>query len=334
MIKKFFALIIIFVALLIFCIVSLAITFLNKSDVGVGKEPCESVTVSFEEDSFCLLLSGRDKVSGLSDVIMLAIFDKKEKTACVLQIPRDTYADYGNSEYKKINGIFSSLGDVGALEFFEESFGIRIDGYLSIDLEGFRAIVDAIGGVDMTLDKPLKYSDPSQGLYIDLKAGEQTLDGARAEMLVRYRSGYARGDLDRLDTQKQFLSAFLLSVKKKINPLNIYSVASSALPYIRTDMSAGDMLSLALNVITVDCEKVCFVTLPGEDARSEVSGASFYVLSAPSVSELLTSYFSKIQEEPYEFDKDRYFLHPSLESFRKIYAKRVDSEVLFAEELK
>jgi LCP family protein required for cell wall assembly len=203
------------------------------------------------ERPFCVLIIGKDKTSALADVIMLASFDKVEEKACILQIPRDTYADYGSS-YCKINGALKALGEEGMRLFLEDALGVEIDGYISMELDGFCALVDSIGGVEINVPKRLKYSDPEQNLYIDLPAGVRTLNGKQAEMLVRYRSGYVRGDLDRLDMQKRFLAAFFLQLKEKITPFNVYSIASSALPYLKTDISAASLVGLALNIIVLD----------------------------------------------------------------------------------
>ena len=185
--------------------------------------------------------------------------------------------------------------------------------------------------MEINVERRLKYSDPTQGLYIDLPAGKQILNGKQAEMLVRYRSGYAHGDLDRLDIQKRFLAAFFLRLKEKITPFSIYSIASSALPYLKTNISAGELVSLGLDVVLMQSGDISIATLPGEDAISEISGGSFYVLSAPSTAELLEIYFGA---EDGGFDKKRCFLHPSLQRFDKIYHKRVENRVFSANELK
>ena len=322
---------IIFLTVVLIITVILTVASNKNSEKENGENGQISASVDKNDDRFCVLIFGKDKVSGLSDVIMLASFDAENKNACVLQIPRDTYAEYENSEYRKINGVLRALGEEGACSFFEESFGIEIDGFVSIDLKGFRAMVDAMGGVEMNVPRDLKYSDPGQGLYIDLKAGKQLLNGSQSEMLVRYRSGYTRGDLDRLDMQKRFLAAFFVSLKEKITPFNIYSVANSALPYVKTNISVAKMLSLSLNVITLDEENVCIATASGEDAVSEVSGASFYVISAQGVSRVTEKYFT---QNGRGFDSEERFLHPSLESFRKIYAKKDENELFLISDLK
>ncbi|MBO7302857.1 MAG: LCP family protein [Clostridia bacterium] len=277
-----------------------------------------------------VLLLGADEQAGLCDVIMLVNVNFTDGAATVIQIPRDTYAEYGSS-YFKINGIVKALGEEGACNFFESSMGITLDGYISLELEGFRALVDSMGGVDMNVEKPLRYSDPEQGLYIDLPAGRRTLNGREAEMLVRYRSGYARGDLDRLDAQKKFLAAFFISLREKVTPFNAYSVVSGALPYLSTDISPSELVSMGLSVVTSENESVRLATLPGEDAISEISGASFYVASASSASALLEDNFGARAES---FDTEGVFLHPSLDSFRRIYRKNAENEIFSLDELK
>ena len=282
------------------------------------------------ERPLCVLIIGRDKISYLADVIMLVSFDKQSGRTCVLQIPRDTYAEYGSS-YCKINGMLKTLGEDGMCSFFEETMDIEIDGYISLELEGFRALVDSIGGVTVNVPRNLEYSDPQQNLYINLSEGVQILNGNQAEMLVRYRSGYARGDLDRLDMQKRFLAAFFIQLKEKITPLSIYSIAGSAIPFLKTDISPTDLVSIGLKIINVDSSDIRIATLAGEDAVSQISGGSFYVISAPSACEMFETYFGA---DGREFDKNGYFLHPSLDSFQKIYQKRVENRVFLASELK
>lgn len=308
------------------------------TSIGVGhllsdRADAELVDASVqkEDDIFSLMVVGKDRVSSLADVIMLVSFNRTDDTICVLQIPRDTYADYGNDNYYKVNGALRTLGADGMCDFFERSFGIHLNGYISLDLEGFRNAVDAVGGVEVTIEKDLKYNDPSQGLYINLSKGRQVLDGKKAEMLVRYRSGYARGDLDRLDTQKRFLMEMFLGLKREVNLLNAYELANTVLPYIETDVNASELISVALSGIFVDDEDICFATLPGEAAVSDISGGSFFVMSKPSSKELVSRYFLTTDTE---FDRNGAFLHTGLKKFKEIYCSDAENDPFFIKDLK
>jgi LCP family protein required for cell wall assembly len=260
---------------------------------------------------------GRDRAAGLADVMMLVSLDTARKSICVAQIPRDTYAEYGDLSHSKLNAALKLLGGERALcDYLSGVFGVSIDGYLSMDLDGFRHIVDAVGGVEIELDRDLFYSDPYQGLYIDLKKGKQVLDGRAAEMLVRYRSGYAGGDVDRLDVQKLFLSALFAQLKQSVNADNAYGLVNSLTPYVDTDLGVMTAVALGLEALSVDSSELYMLTLPGGAAVSPKSGASYYVIAAEATREVMERYFSS---EDVSFDPRRLLEHPSYAEFGEIY---------------
>ena len=297
----------------ILLIIGLALIFSDGSDIEESTE-----TAKGAEAPFSLLILGKDKVSGLTDVMMLASFDIENGRICVVQIPRDTYAEF-SKEHKKLNTATKVLGSEKKLcDFLSSSLGVSIDGYVSLELEGFRKAVDAIGGVEIELDRTLYYNDPSQDLYIYLQKGKQVLDGKKAEMLVRYRSGYVRGDLDRLDMQKRFLAALFEKMKASVNISNAYELASSVFPYMDTDISLPVFVALGLKALKLESSDIELVTLPGEDARAGNGGASYYVLSAQPTRRIFEEYFVVKSEQ---IDPKRLFEHPSNEKFREIYAR-------------
>ncbi len=278
---------------------------------------------------FCVLVLGKDRASGLCDVIMLVSIDRSKDSICVMQIPRDTYALYGNGDHRKLNAAVKLLGGEEAFcTFLRESLEVGIDGYVSLELDSFRKIVDSIGGVEIELTKNFYYEDPEQDLYIYLQKGKQTLDGEKAEMLVRYRSGYARGDLDRLDVQKLFMASLFEKFRSKVNLLNAYSVASEILPYLESNVGAVMLTSVGLAALKIDMANMAFLTLPGEDAISEKSGASFYVMSVDPTNKVLKKYFGKRTEE---IDKNKSFLHSSYKNFCDIYYREEEASLTFAD---
>ena len=276
----------------------------------------------------CILVLGKDKASGLFDVVMLVSFDTKDASACVMQIPRDTYAEYTQKSYKKINAAPRTLGEDGFCEFLSESLGVNITGYISFELDAFGKAVDLIGGVEMTLPRALDYNDPEQGLYIHLPAGKQVLDGEKAQMLVRFRKGYVRGDLDRLDVQKQFMAAFFCKVKDTVNILNAYRFVNELFPCVKTDMSATSLVSLGLKALSVKPQGVGFVTLPGEDAKD--GGSSYYVMSREATDEIVGKYFGKADGQ---IDPNGLFLNEKSAKFTAIYNKRYEYSLMFADEI-
>lgn len=308
--KKYTVIIISAAVALLLC-VCIAVSVWNRA----GEEPSESVGKATEEP-FCLLVLGEDRISGSTDVMMLVSFDRANDRICVMQIPRDTYADYGNSAHKKLNSARVLLGGEEALcEFLGDALGVDIDGYLSMDLDGFGAAVDAVGGVEMELDKTLYYNDPAQGLHIYLKKGRQTLDGDKAEMLVRYRSGYADGDLGRLDMQKSFLKALFMKLKSTVKVTNAYSIARQVLPYVKTDVELGRAVSLGLEALKLETEDIVFITLPGGEATGN-GGGSYYVMDAVESEKIIEEYFT---DGDISIDEKKAFRHPNNKDFLKIY---------------
>lgn len=268
------------------------------------------------EKPFTILVLGRDSAAGLSDALMLVRVDQMNKRAAVLQIPRDTYAEYTENSYKKINGAATALGGADKLcSFLSESFGIEINGYVSVDMDSLPYIVDSVGGVEIELDEPLVYNDPEQSLSINIPAGKQKLDGKTALHFLRYRSGYVRGDIGRIDAQKLFLTAFGQKIKT-LDTIKLASLASAVLPRIDTNVTLPQALSLAKTASEIPEENIVLVTLPGEETVAEKSRASYYSLSAPATSELLSKYFGRSDGT---FDKNGIFKNEKYGSFKEIY---------------
>ena len=314
-------------------LVTVVATLIFGNREGERQHSDTGTDVSKDADKpYCILVAGEDKISGLYDVIMLVSVDMSNERICVMQIPRDTYAEYTGRSYKKLNGAASSLGGAeGLREFLEQSLGVIIDGYLTLDLAAFRNIIDTLGGVEIELEKAIRYTDAEQGLFIDLPSGKQVLDGEKAEMLVRYRKGYADGDIGRLNAQKRFLAALFATLKQKVNSDNAYPLAESLIDGVGTDIGIATGVALGLKALSLDSGGLLLVTAPGEQTVAEKSGASYYVISAAATDRLLCEYFGK--SEAQEFDKSRLFSHPSYESFIAIYESVPEPYILSADDL-
>ena len=155
----------------------------SKTILGHNEE-----TVNKLDKMYCLLLG---ESQNLTDTIMLASYDPKTQEAALLSIPRDTYiGDNINnvSAYDKINAVYQyGVGLQDLLEDVRNLTGINVQYYLKVDTEALKALVDEIGGVYFDVPIDMHYTDRGQGLYIDLQAGYQLLDGDKAEQLVRFR---------------------------------------------------------------------------------------------------------------------------------------------------
>jgi len=139
----------------------------------------------------------RDGDVGRSDTLMLAAVDEEHGRAALLSIPRDTRIEVGSYGYDKINHAYAFGGHEMTLASVSALVGVPITHYIMVDTSSFERIVDAVGGVDIDVEKRMYYEDPwddGGGLVIDLQAGEQHMNGAQAIQYVRYRDG--AGDME------------------------------------------------------------------------------------------------------------------------------------------
>lgn len=320
-----------FFAICIVCGVILGTTSLPVTEAGVTGERSESLSVSVAAERMNILVAGTDRTSGLTDVIMLVSVDSAEKTVSIMQIPRDTYAKYTKNSYKKLNGAYGALGggrEVG--EWLSEALGVKIHRYLVLSPDALCSIVDSVGGVTVELDAPMYYSDPYQNLVISLPKGRQKLDGKAAEQFIRYREGYANGDLGRLDAQKVFLTALVEQISSDTSAIRLTRIFASVMGKTDTDLKISDISALSGAFSNIDRDRIFFVTAPGEALTAAKSGASYYALSAPAMEELLVSYFGA---EKGGFDKNRVFLNESYQSFTEVYRKYIPYSVKRASDM-
>ena len=165
---------------------------------------------------------------------------------------------------------FGKGGMTKLAEVVSDQLGIPVDYTVSVDLTGFEALVEAIGGVNFDVPINMDYDDPIQNLSIHFKKGVQYLNGADAMRVVRFRhnndgTGYGSEDLGRMQTQQKFLKAV---AKKMLTASNILTkiddYAKIFNQYVDTDLSVGNLAWLGTEVLKMGVDKIDFSTLPNE----------------------------------------------------------------------
>lgn len=301
---------------------AIALTYVTLSCV-LKPADAKGVTAEVNDKNVNVLVLGTDRQAGLCDVMMLVSIDRDANVVTAVQIPRDTYAQYTNGSYKKLNGAYNSLGGARATaDWLASAFDIRIDHYVCVGLDTVREIVDAMGGVDVDIPCDMVYSDAEQGLYIKLDAGIAHLDGEGAEQFLRFRYSYVGGDVARLDAHKIFLSALYKKAAQGITPAMLMRLCAAASD-VETDMALPDMLELGLCVKDMDGNSIFLVTLPGREAIAKESGASYYVLFADGARRIMQGYFGGGDA----FDANEYFLNKRYKSFEDIYFEECTPEI-------
>ncbi len=294
--------------------------------VGAEEPTDVPVTVSVQPRDRVtrILLLGCDRASGLADSILIVSINERKREASVLQIPRDTYAEYTERDYKKINGALSALGESGIKSFFSQALGVPIHHFAVVKLDLFCKMVDAVGGVDVDVPQNMEYHDPAQDLHISLESGKQHLDGKSAEHFVRYRAGYVNADLGRLDAQKLFLRAFAQKCRD-LTATDYFRLAGAALTGVQTDIGIGDAVRLGSLLRECDPEAVPMQTLAGQAVRGQ-SGAWYYVLNREGACRQIGELtYPEAPLTPADFDPDGLFDRVQNPQFHNVYTAAEDA---------
>lgn len=180
-----------------------------------------------------------------SDSIMLASIDPVTKKAHLFSILRDTYVKIPGEGEDRINTAITSGGPNLAMKTVSDLLGIPIQYYVYTDFKGFIALIDAVGGIDIDVEKDMKYSDSEDDhVYdINLKKGLQHLDGKTALQYVRFRHD-ALSDFSRTERQRKFLTAVAQKMQTTSSLIKLPRILNAIDPYIDTNLSVTDMLKL------------------------------------------------------------------------------------------
>lgn len=260
-----------------------------------------------KKDCCAVLLAGTDESGIRTDTLMVMYIDRANRNIRLLSIPRDTMVNRDNP-VPKINGAYyaNGAGEVGMdylMGYVKDVIGYRPDGYVLIDLNCFEDLVNLMGGVTFEVPMDMAYNDPSQDLFIDLKEGMQHLSGEQAMWLVRFRSGYAAADLQRVNVQRDFMKAALSQWKKPWNIFRVPAALSLLSKHTLTDMAWNNFSWLGFSVLLCGTDGLESDTLPGEGAY--VNGGAYFVEDRAAAAALVNEKYN-----PYEEEITAYDLHP------------------------
>lgn len=256
-----------------------------------SKRAVQEAAATVTEDTVVhVMLMGVDRRAddvGRSDTLMVASIDMDKERAALLSVPRDTRVPL-NGGYEKINHAYAYGGHKLTQESVESLLGVKIDHYILIDTKAFARIVDAIGGVDIDVEKRMYYEDPwddNGGLVIDLYPGEQHLDGDHAIQYVRYRDG--EGDIGRIARQQKFMRAVLAElITPELLP-RLPKLIGEIASALETDMSVPELLSFAKELKTLHANGLSAQMVPGRPAYIE--DVSYWIPDITDLRELLVS---------------------------------------------
>ncbi len=227
-------------------------------------------TLQAAENELTFLVLGvdrRESDTGRSDTLLLATVDPERKELSILSIPRDTRVKIEGYGYDKINHAYAYGGHELSRSTVEDLIGAGVDHYVLIDTHAFERIIDALGGIDLEVEKNMYYEDPwddDGGLVIDITKGQQHLDGEKAIQYVRYRD--AEGDIGRISRQQKFMRAVFDKVSSPGILIKLPGIVKEVSTAVESDLSIGQMISLLGMVKDVRENGVQTTMAPGRPA--------------------------------------------------------------------
>jgi LCP family protein required for cell wall assembly len=275
----------------------LYINSINKTINSVNTSEVENILAPIEssQEPVTILILGldtRDTLNdrGRADIIMLLYLDPEEITGSLLSIPRDTLVDIPDHGEDKINAAYAYGGEELMIMTINSFLGAEINHYVTLDFEGFIQLIDALGGIDITIERPLV--DPKTGA--NFSAGDHHLTGEQALSYTRSRSTEL-GDIGRIQRQQQLFKE-LLEQKLDIRYL-------SSVPYYfnilvdntRTDLDIITILSYSKSVLSFSSENFETSIIP---SRSDWIKDGTVSVQIPDVEEARAMWQRIISGEP------------------------------------
>lgn len=253
-----------------------------------------------KEDFYLILVGGMDNSGGGSDTNLLVALDAANHTIDVLSLPRDTLLNVSWS-VKKLNNACHHGGFDRTVQEVSNLLGIPVDFYVTVDLNAFVQLIDAIGGVTFNVPVDMDYDDPYQDLHIHFSAGEQLLSGADALKVIRWRqnndgTGYPTADIGRIATQQAFLKAAAKKALQLSNLSKLGEMAEIIHNNVSTDLELANILWLCEQAVVCGTENITFHTLPG-DGAGWYSGGSYYIADSEATLTLINSRFNPYTRE-------------------------------------
>lgn len=266
------------------------------SSLGIDPPPDNPETEAGQENwirakgRINILLLGTDqdlKTNSRTDTIILTSIDTVNKKVSLLSIPRDTRVNIPGFGENKIN----SANLLGGVDLVKESISglikVPIDYYVITNFEGFKGIVDTLGGVEIDVERNMKYR-VYDGM-IDLKKGLQRLDGEKALQYVRFRHDKL-GDITRTQRQQKFLAALAKEMMQAKTILKLPVLIPKLNEAVNTDLSITQMIGLAKEFSNYDLSTITVQTLPGNFV--DLNGASYWYVDEEKSHQVVMEVFA------------------------------------------
>ena len=204
-----------------------------------------------------------------ADAILLVSMENATGKVRILNIPRDTWVPMAQEKGEtRLSHVYAVGGAPLMVRTINQMFGISIHQYVVIDLDTFAKIIDAVGGIDIYVERDMDYDDPEAGLSIHMRQGYRHLDGVGAECYLRYRSDDL-GDLGRTQRQQKFVKAFYAKLLRVDTLPKVPQIADILKQNVTTSAELFDSVHIGNVVRKLNAQPPCTIMLPGDFARDD-----------------------------------------------------------------
>lgn len=263
---------------------------LNDGEVITSDLLATLVDSDVAREPFYMLLLGTDGRPGeetyRTDSIILARVDPTEKQVTLISVPRDTRYVYQGSTVK-INAVFSYGGADDMVEAVNDLCGVEISEYAEINFDGMKALVDAVGGIDIYVPEGDEVDDPEAG-PVAIESGQQHMDGEAALTFSRARHQFADGDYTRMRHQRMVLGALAEKILNNLDIATVPALMNQLADMVKTSLQVSDIVSLINAMRGMDVNSMYSANIPswaGEDTY--INGQSFVFVYEDKLEEMM-----------------------------------------------
>ena len=300
-----------------------------KLSIKNGSKSSPEFNFPFDPRRQNILLLGVDSngadsdlwVGTRTDTMILMNIDPKRKTINAISIPRDSKVYLPNGMTQKINAAHAIGGIKMTLKTVEDSLGVKVDRYIMFHDEGVRAVVKALGGVDIYVEKNMKYDDYAGKLHINFTKGKHHLTDRDVVEYLRFRHD-ATGDIGRTKRQQWFLRGLLADLKKPETVVKIPQLISVVNKYVKTDMTPYEMTQYAGLATHFDMDNIEIAMLPGGPNKSGIT--SYWILDPAKTQKVIDRL---IYRQKTDNVKEQYTASIMSSSDKKDSAKKLKSDL-------
>lgn len=249
----------------------------NRDGIDLSDVEVDTSKLLYDDSVINILLVGADKreswsEAGRSDSVMIATMDLKHKRLKVTSLMRDMYVEIPGYQNNRFNAAYSFGGIKLLYQTIARNFNIRLDGYVIVDFQAFKAVINNIGGVEITLTDAeqeylVKKYQNKKGTVAQVQKGTNILDGSQALAYTRIRQD-AQGDFGRTKRQRNVLQAIFTKVKT-MSYNKVLDLASLVMEDVTTDLTNEEIMDYVAKVVFMGTTQIDQLRIPLDNTYTQ-----------------------------------------------------------------